>query len=93
LARLTVRVTPRAGRDAIDGFTTEGHLRVRVAAAPADGAANESLCRLLALRLGVRRSRVTIIGGAASRIKTIDVESIDETRLRARLEAQRATRE
>ena len=86
-ARLTVRVTTRAGRDALDGFTAEGNLRVRVAAAPADGAANESVRRIVARTLGVPPSRVSIAAGAASRTKVIDVEGLDQTAVRARLEA------
>ena len=60
-------------------------LRVRVAAAPVDGAANESLMRLLAKTLGVAPSSVTIVAGAAGRTKTIDVDGMDADALAARL--------
>ena len=53
--RFAVRLTPRGGRDAIDGVGDDGVLRVRVAAPPVEGAANEALCRLLAQALGVAR--------------------------------------
>jgi len=75
--RLTVRLTPRGGRDAIDGWTTDGVLRVRVAAAPSDGAANEALTRLLAGVLDVPPSRVRVVLGAASRTKTVAIDGLD----------------
>ena len=72
-----VRLTPRGGRDAIDGWTADGVLRVRVAAAPSGGAANESLTRLLAAALDVAPSRVRVLLGASSRTKTVAVNGMD----------------
>jgi len=69
-----VRVTPRGGRDAIDGVETlpDGRpvLKVRVRAAPADGAANEGVRRLLAKALKVPASAVSLEAGATARLKT-----------------------
>lgn len=74
---LTVRLTPKGGRDAIDGVETlaDGHavLKARVRAAPSDGEANDALCRLLAKALGVPRTNLTIAAGAAARIKRVTV--------------------
>ena len=70
--RFSVRLTPRGGQDRVDGVV-DGVLRVRVAAPPVDGAANEALVRLLAAELGVARSAVRVVAGAASRTKTIEV--------------------
>jgi uncharacterized protein len=71
---VTVRLTPKGGRDAIetlaDGNTV---LKVRVRAAPHGGAANQALCRVLAKALGVPPSRVEITGGATSRIKRVKI--------------------
>mgnify|MGYP001815162021 CR=1 FL=1 len=75
-AVVSVRVTPRAGRDAVDGISDAGELQVRVAAAPADGAANKSVCRLLASRLGVPRGAVTVAGGVTSRHKRVAVDGV-----------------
>ncbi len=75
-ARITVRLTPRAGRDAIDGWGEDAGqrvLRVRVAAPPADGRANEALVRVLAEALGVARSRVAIVSGRRSRAKVVEI--------------------
>jgi uncharacterized protein (TIGR00251 family) len=73
---LEVRVQPRASRLAVEGVE-EGVLRVRLTAAPADGAANEQLIRLLAAELGVPKASVRIIRGRTSRNKVVEVEGID----------------
>ena len=72
-----VRVTPRGGRDALDGLDTlsDGRavLKIRVRAAPEDGAANEAVRRTLARALGHPVSAVTLAAGAAARLKTFVV--------------------
>ena len=72
-----VRVTPRGGRDAIDGIERRADgraiLKVRVRAAPADGEANSALCRLIAGVVGVAPRDVTIVSGAASRGKRVRI--------------------
>jgi len=84
--RLTVRLTTRAGRDALDGW--DGHvLRARVAAPPADGRANDALLRLLAGALGLAPSRLRLVSGAASRTKLVEVGGIDEAEARRRFDA------
>ena len=55
-----VRVVPRASRSEISG-EHDGSLRIRIAAPPVDGAANEELVRLLARKLGVPRSAVACL--------------------------------
>ena len=70
---VTVRLTPKGGRDAIDGIETlsDGHtvLKVRVRAAPMEGEAYAALGRVLGTGLRVAPGRVEIVGGATSRIK------------------------
>jgi uncharacterized protein (TIGR00251 family) len=73
MARLVVRVTPRASRDAIEGFDPEGVLRVRVTAAPADGAANAAVAKLLARALDLPSRDVVLVSGAAARQKMFEV--------------------
>ncbi len=72
-----VRLTPKGGRDAIDGWasTADGHvhLKARVRAAPEDGAANRALLALLAKELGVARSALTLEAGAKARLKSVSV--------------------
>ncbi len=65
-----VRVVPRASRTAAAG-EHDGALKVRVAAAPVGGAANEELTHFLAKRLGVPAGSVEIVGGHASKTKVV----------------------
>jgi uncharacterized protein (TIGR00251 family) len=74
---VAVRLTPRGGRDALDGIErgADGRpvLRARVSAPPADGAANAALLGLLADAFGVRRRDLAIASGAMSRAKRVRV--------------------
>lgn len=84
MTRLNVRVTPRGGRDAVEGFDMDGVLQVRVAAAPVDGEANEAVRRLLAKALGIPPRDVVLASGAASRRKFFDIP-LDADVMRERL--------
>jgi uncharacterized protein len=83
------RLTPRGGRDAIDGVAelADGArvLSARVRIAPQDGEANEALCALLADRLGARASQARVVAGSKSRVKQVAVSG-DPAALIARLE-------
>ena len=70
-----VRVVPRASRSEIVG-EHDGALRVRITAAPVDGAANEALVRLLALALDVSRTDIAIAAGQTSRLKRVVISGI-----------------
>ena len=76
--RFAVRLTPKGGRDCVEGWTLESDgkrtLKARVSAPPEDGKANEALIRLLAKTLGIGKSKVRIVSGAASRRKMIEAE-------------------
>ena len=67
-----VRVAPRAGRTAAAG-AHGGALKVRVAAPPVDGAANEELARFLSKTFGVPVRAVEIVSGHTSRTKMVRV--------------------
>lgn len=88
--RLRVRLTPRGGRDRIDGWAGDADggrvLKVRVAAPPVDGAANAAMVALLAKALGVSKSAVRIAAGGTSRTKMVEVDG-DPAELAARLDA------
>jgi uncharacterized protein len=77
---LKVRLQPRAGRDEIVGVRA-GALVVRLTAPPVEGRANDALCRLVARRLGVAPTRVTLLRGAKSRDKVIRVEGLSSTEI------------
>ncbi|HEY6058044.1 MAG TPA: DUF167 family protein [Candidatus Limnocylindrales bacterium] len=78
--RFSVRLTPRGGVDRVDGVV-EGTLRVRVAAAAADDAANRALLRLLAAELELPRAAIRLVAGATSRRKLVVVEGVTPQRL------------
>jgi hypothetical protein len=88
MARLSVRVTPRASRDAVEGFDADGTLRVRVTAAPADGAANAAVAKVLARALDLPGRDVVLVSGATARQKVFDIP-IDLAEARARVETRR----
>jgi uncharacterized protein (TIGR00251 family) len=85
-ARIRVRITPRAGRDAVAGWRDDV-LLVRVSAPPVEGEANAALERLLAKALGLRKNAVHVVAGLKSREKTVAIDGLDEA------EAQRRLRE
>jgi hypothetical protein len=83
-----LRVTPRGGRDTVEGWVRDAEggmlLKARVAAAPEDGKANVPLTALLAKTLAVPKNAVTIRSGAAARIKRVQICG-DPAALSARL--------
>jgi uncharacterized protein (TIGR00251 family) len=83
-AVVTLRVTPRSSRDAIEGADAAGAIRVRVTAPPADGAANKAVLRLVAKTLRVPRGAVTLVSGASSRHKRLRIDGFDAASVRAR---------
>lgn len=87
--RIRVRLTPKGGRDRIEGVTETAAgraLKARVASPPAEGAANAALVALLADALGVPKTAVRIEAGITARIKTVLVEG-DRQALAVRLDA------
>ena len=75
---VALRVTPRGGRDDIDGVETLASgrtvVKVRVRAIADGGEANRAVTELLAKALGVPKARVRILSGATSRLKQIAVD-------------------
>jgi uncharacterized protein (TIGR00251 family) len=84
--RLRLRVSPGAARAGVIG--RYGHAwKVRVAAPPEDGRANDAVVRLLAETLSVRRDAVKIVSGQGSRDKIVELDGIDGSRAERRLAA------
>ncbi|MFC3080133.1 DUF167 family protein [Phenylobacterium terrae] len=85
--RLAVRVTPRGGRDAVEGWTRDeagrAVLKVRVAAAPADGSANAAVLALLAKALKRPKSSLSLVSGETARLKLVEAEGVDQAALEA----------
>jgi uncharacterized protein (TIGR00251 family) len=82
-----VRLTPRGGRDAIEGMERRADgrvvLKARVRVAPSEGEANRALCRLIAAALDIAPRQVTVAAGATSRVKRIRVTGEAEVLVRA----------
>ncbi len=72
---LDLRVTPKSGRDAIEGIESlssgQTILKVRVRALPTDGEANEAVIALVARALKIPKANVSLERGGASRVKTL----------------------
>jgi uncharacterized protein (TIGR00251 family) len=89
---IACRLTPKGGRDAIEGVTTLSDgarvLLARVRSAPEDGKANAALCGLIAKTLNVPGSKVRLVAGMKSRVKQIGVTG-EPGALMARLAALR----
>lgn len=87
--RLTVRVTPRGGRDAVEGWSRDEAgrpvLKLRVAAAAADGAANAAVAALLAKALKLPKSAVRLVRGETARLKQFEIAGLDEAEAWVRL--------
>jgi uncharacterized protein len=71
---LRVKVIPRSVKSEIAGTMADGTLKIKVAAPPEKGKANEALCALLAHHYGVPRTAVTIVSGHAAALKLVRVE-------------------
>jgi uncharacterized protein (TIGR00251 family) len=73
---MTVRVKaiPRSARTEAAGELSDGTLKVKIAAPPEKGKANEELCRFLAGHYGVARSAVSIVSGHTSGLKLVRIE-------------------
>lgn len=87
-ARIDVRLQPRSSRDELLGWR-DGVLRAKVSAPPVGGEANRSLCRLIAKRVGVSPSRVSVVRGEKSRDKMVRVEGLETAELRRALGSDR----
>jgi uncharacterized protein YggU (UPF0235/DUF167 family) len=75
---LTIRVSPRGGRNAVEGLVADAdgkpQLSVRVASAPVDGEANDAVEATVARWLGVRASEVEVTSGETTRAKVVTID-------------------
>ena len=83
-ARINVYVQPRAARTEVVG-THGGAVKIRLAAPPVDGAANDALVEFLSDRLGTRKTNVRVVSGHASRRKVIEIDGVDTATIRSSL--------
>ena len=74
---LTLKIVPRAKQTGFAGAMADGTLKVRVAAVPEDGKANQALRRFLARHYRVTLAQVEIVAGAASTRKQVRINGKD----------------
>lgn len=79
-----IHVNPHASRAGIAGISG-GMLKVKVTAPPVEGAANEACIALLAKKMGLKKSQMTISAGARGRKKTILVSDLSRTDLEQKI--------
>lgn len=68
-----VKVVPRASKSEVMGTMEDGTLKVRVAAVPEDGRANDELCRTLARYFGLPAASIQVVAGRTSTRKTVRI--------------------
>ncbi len=81
---ITVRVIPRSSKNVLEW--KQGTLKARLTAPPVDGAANEALQELLAKRLAVPRRAISIVRGATSRQKVVEIVGLTLADIQHRLQ-------
>ena len=74
--KIRVKVIPRSAKTGIAGEMADGTLRVKVAAPPEKGKANEALCAFLAEHYKVPRSSVAILSGHSAALKLVRVQEV-----------------
>lgn len=85
---LALQIQPRASRTEVVGAHGDA-LKIRLAAPPVDGEANEELVRFLAKTLGVPKSAVTIVSGATGKRKRVRVVGVTAAQASERLPLSR----
>ena len=88
-AKIAVRLTPRGGRDCVEGWSADEtgrpFIKVRVSAPPVEGEANGALERLLAKVLKVANSSVRVVSGTTARLKQVEITGLEQEDALARL--------
>ncbi len=85
MAKLSVKVVPGSSRDVIVGWLGSA-LKIKVQAPPEKGKANAAVIALLAAQLGLETSAIEVISGHTSPAKVLEIYSLTEAQIRARLQ-------
>ncbi len=85
MARLEVKVSPRARRNEIVGWHQDRMLIVKIAAPPVQGKANEELVHFLAEQLGISADDIAIVRGHTSKQKVLEIAGLTEEEIKQKL--------
>jgi len=80
---INVKVSPGASKSEL-AEVRDGRLKVRIAAAPEDGKANEELRSFLAKALGIPKKDIALVSGEKSRLKTLSLPVSAREKLESR---------
>ena len=84
-AALAIRVTPRASRNEISEIRSDGTVKIRLTAPPAEGKANQALIEFLSGVLGVSANRIEIVAGTTGRDKLVSILDLDAQTVHQRI--------
>ncbi len=84
---LTIRVIPNAPKTEITSIMEDGTIKIKVAAPPVDGKANQVLMRYLANLLDISESHIEIMAGLKGRIKLVTINNISADDVNRRIQA------
>lgn len=87
-AAITVRITPRSGRDEITGVLEDGTIKIRLKAPPVEGQANSALINFLSDVLGIAPTKIEIVAGHTSKVKLITILELDSATVQERIMAR-----
>lgn len=76
---LRVKIIPRSPQNQLAGELSDGTLKIRIAAPPEKGKANEALCSFLAQHYGVPKANVKVVSGHTSTLKLIRISPLSDT--------------
>lgn len=74
---IQVQIQPGSSKDQIIGLHN-GRLKIKISAPPVDGKANQNLIEFIAKALGVSKSKIEIVKGRTSKLKTLKISGIDQ---------------
>ncbi len=85
VTHICLYVQPGASKTQIAGMH-DGLIKVRLAAPPVDGAANQALLEFVAKRLKISKSRVRVVSGLTSRRKVLEIDGVSQDAIAASLQ-------
>jgi uncharacterized protein len=82
---IAIRVIPNSGINRVSEFLSDGRIKIRLAAPPSGGKANDALKKYLSRILDIRESQILIIKGFANRDKLLSIQGVDRKTIYERI--------